>query len=273
MLRLARPQKTGLDYFPVDVDIFSDTKIRIVMARFGADGFAFYMYLLSRIYRDGFCVKADEDFILIASADLQMSREKIGQMLSFFLDRSLLDSILFKADKILTSSGIQKRYQEAVKSRASKNAVTVDGRYWLLKTDETESFIQVRQPESFSEKKPNKSEKNPSKSENNPLKESKGKKSKGEERKAPASLSPAEQREELERKYGITLVEVYLAKAGKYRYEGDKAIEKAAQWLTEDEARGKITALPPKEETSLDMEGYMAQVMTCAPKYRKDDGV
>ena len=116
---MARPQKTGLDYFPVDVDIFSDTKIRIVMARFGADGFAFYMYLLSRIYRDGFCVKADEDFILIASADLQMSREKIGQMLSFFLDRSLLDSILFKADKILTSSGIQKRYQEAVKSRAS----------------------------------------------------------------------------------------------------------------------------------------------------------
>ena len=263
---MARPQKTGLDYFPVDVDIFSDIKIRLVMARFGADGFAFYMYLLSRIYRDGFCVKADEDFILIASADLQMSREKIGQMLSFFLDRSLLDSILFKADKILTSSGIQKRYQEAVKSRASKNAVTVDGRYWLLKTDETESFIQVRQPESFSEN-------NPSKSENNPLKESKGKKSKGEERKAPAPLSPAEQRAELERKYGKTLVEVYLTKAGKYRYEGDKAIEKAAQWLTEDEARGKITALPPKEETSLDMEGYMAQVMTYAPKYRKDDGV
>ena len=131
----------------------------------------------------------------------------------------------------------------------------------------------MRQPESFSEKNPNKSEKNPSKSENNPLKESKGKKSKGEERKAPAPLSSAEQRAELERKYGKTLVEVYLTKVGKYRYEGDKAIEKAAQWLTEDEARGKITALPPKEETSLDMEGYMAQVMTYAPKYRKDDGV
>ena len=69
------------------------------------------------------------------------------------------------------------------------------------------------------------------------------------------------------------MVEVYLTKVGKYRYEGDKAIEKAAQWLTEDEARGKITALPPKEETSLDMDGYMAQVMTYAPKYRKDDGV
>ena len=106
-----------------------------------------------------------------------------------------------------------------------------------------------------------------------PLKEKKRKEMKGEERKAPASPTPAEQREELERKYGKTLVEVYLTKVGKYRYEGDKAIEKAAQWLTEDEARGKITALPPKEETSLDMEGYMAQVMTYAPKYRKDDGV
>lgn len=273
MLRLARPQKTGLDYFPVDVDIFSDIKIRIVMARFGADGFAFYMYLLSRIYRDGFFVVSDEDFVLIASADLQMSMEKIGQMLSFFLERSLFNGKLFKADKILTSNGIQKRYQEAVKSRASKNAITVDGRYWLLNAEKTESFIQVRQPESFSENNPDKSENNPSKSENNPLKESKVKKSKGEERKLPVAPLPAEQRAELERKYGKTLVEVYLDKAGKYRYEGYKAIEKAAQWLMEDEARGKITALPPKEQTSLDMEGYMAQVMTYVPKYRKDDGV
>lgn len=70
-------------------------------------------------------------------------------MLSFFLERSLLDSKLFRADKILTSTGIQRRYQEAIKSRASKKAVTADGRYWLLKAEDTEPFIQVRHDEGF----------------------------------------------------------------------------------------------------------------------------
>ena len=265
---MARPQKTGIDYFPVDVDIFSDIKIRIVMARFGADGFTFYMYLLSRIYRDGFFVVADEDFVLIASADLQMSMDKIGQMLSFFLERSLFDGKLFKADKILTSNGIQKRYQEAVKSRASKNAITVDGRYWLLNAEKTESFIQVRQPFGFSENNHNKSEKNEHKSENNSLKESKEKKSKGEERKG---LSPPTTRTELEQKYGEAVTASYLAKAAAYRYTGDKAIFKAAQWLAEDEANGKIKKSGGTDRTSLDMAAYQEMVMSHPPVYRKDD--
>ncbi len=43
---MARPQKRGLDYFPADVDIFSDRKIKALMARFGADGFTFYHYMI-----------------------------------------------------------------------------------------------------------------------------------------------------------------------------------------------------------------------------------
>ena len=35
---MSRPRKIGLDYFPVDTDIFDDFGIRILMSKFGADG-------------------------------------------------------------------------------------------------------------------------------------------------------------------------------------------------------------------------------------------
>lgn len=36
---MARPQTEGLLYFPLDVDIFADRKIKIVVAKYGTDGF------------------------------------------------------------------------------------------------------------------------------------------------------------------------------------------------------------------------------------------
>lgn len=49
---MARPMKNGLTYFPFDVDFFTDKKIKRLRAKYGADGIAVYMYLLSamRLY-------------------------------------------------------------------------------------------------------------------------------------------------------------------------------------------------------------------------------
>ena len=82
------------------------------------------------------------------------------QVLNFLLERSLFDSKLFQSDKVLTSAGIQKRYQEAVKTRASKKAIIV-GKYWLLKEEETASYIKVTLFEDKSEINKHKSEINP----------------------------------------------------------------------------------------------------------------
>ena len=59
------------------------------------------------------------------AADLNLSDGFIEQVLTFLLERSLLDSTLFKSDTILTSPGIQKRYQLAVKERAKKTPVVI----------------------------------------------------------------------------------------------------------------------------------------------------
>lgn len=177
---MARPQKKGLDYFPMDVDIFDDIKLKIVRAKYGSDGVMLYLYLLCEIYKNGYYIVCDDDFQYVISADLGMTSDKIGQMLSFFLKRSLFDDTLFKADKILTSIGIQRRYQEAIKQRALKNPVQVESKFWILEKNETQSFIKVHPLDGFSENNRVFSENNDSFSENNPhkVKESKVKESK-----------------------------------------------------------------------------------------------
>ena len=139
---MPRPQRKGLDYFPLDVDFLSDRKIKILKSRYGTDGVTFYIYLLCEIYKNGYYLQVDDDFYFLASADLGMSKEEVQQVLKFLLERSLLDSTLFKSDTILTSAGIQRRFQLAVKERARKTPIEV-GRFWILPEKETESFIKV----------------------------------------------------------------------------------------------------------------------------------
>lgn len=183
---MARPRRTGLDYFPLDVDFFGDRKIKTLKGKFGSDGITFYLYILCEIYKDaGYYLKCDDDFQYSASTDLNMGHEKIGLMLNFLLSRSLLDSKLFQSDKVLTSHGIQARYQEAIKERAKKTPVLVDEKFWLLSAKDTQSFVHCTDFDSFSRKNSSYSGKNTQlfPEECHKVKESKEKKSKGEESK------------------------------------------------------------------------------------------
>ena len=176
MTALARPKKSGLSYFPLDVDFFEDPKIKILRARYGRDGIVFYIYLLCEIYRQGYYIQVDDDFEYIISDDLKMDQVKAKQVLNFLLSRSLFDNTLFQSDKVLTSAGIQRRFQLAVKERARKNPVEV-GRFWLLKKEETEPFIKCSLFGDLSGKLEDYSGKNEGNSTEKPLKKSKVNKS------------------------------------------------------------------------------------------------
>ena len=170
---MARPKKSGLDYFPLDSDFFSkDPKIKLLKARYGADGITLYIYLLCEIYKKGYYIKADEDFQFIVSDELKMSIDKVKQVLKFLLERSLFDNKLFQSDAVLTSTGIQKRFQAAVKERARKNLIEVD-RFWLLNESETEPFIKVTHFAEKTGKNESYSGKNPFYSKEESLKKSK----------------------------------------------------------------------------------------------------
>lgn len=169
---MARQKKQGIDYFSLDCDFFSDKKIKILKARYGADGITIYLYLLCEIYRNGFYIIVDDDFYYIMSDDLNMNCDKVKQVLTFLLERSMFDKQLFQSDAVLTSVGIQRRFQLAVKTRAKKNPIEVE-RFWLLKKEETEPFIKVTLFNDNSEKKENNSKKNNDNSQEKSLKESK----------------------------------------------------------------------------------------------------
>jgi len=183
---MARPRRDGVDYFSFDTDFFSDEKIIMLMARYGADGLAVYIYLLTRVYRDkGYYLEwRGEDSDYLTARALNMSVDKVGQIKAYLLKQSLFDDKLFKSAEVLSSKGIQRRYQQAVKVRAVKNPVVVRGDLWLLDEDETESFIKVRHDVGFSENNPSFSGNNSSNSENYPTKQSKVKQSKVKHSKA-----------------------------------------------------------------------------------------
>lgn len=171
---MGRLRKEGNEFFSFDVDFFSDKKIKILKARYGADGITLYIYLLCEIYKNGFYLKLDEDFEFIVSDDLNMNSDKVKQVLTFLLERSMFDKQLFQSDAVLTSTGIQRRYQLMVKSRAVKNPITIE-RYWLLSEEETETFIKVNSFLNNSENYEDNSKKNNFNSEKNDIKEKKGK--------------------------------------------------------------------------------------------------
>lgn len=170
---MARPKKDGLLYFSFDTDFFySDRRIKILKAKYGSDGLMMYIYLLTEVYRNGYYLIWNDDSEDNALADLGISEGLMKQIMTFLVSRSLVTEItLANSDTIITSPGIQKRYQEAVKSL--KREIVVEEDIWLLNKEETATFIKFTQNESKSEKNDSKSGINESKSEKNVLKEKK----------------------------------------------------------------------------------------------------
>ena len=205
---MARPKQDGLLYFSFDTDFFyADKRIKRLHSRYGNDGMIFYIYLLTEIYRKGYYIRWDAESMDNAIDDLHLTEGFIQQVMTFLISRSLLirriltnpDTIITaqkegdnrpqcelaeggngqERAEVITSPGIQKRYQEAVKGR--KRQFEVNAEIWLLEENETAACIKVVNNNSFSEKNPGKSKKNRSKSKKNTVKESKGNKSKGKE--------------------------------------------------------------------------------------------
>ncbi len=159
-------KKTGSHYFSMNVDFFSDKKIKRLRAAFGSDGVLTYIYLLCEIYRNGYYIEYDDDLILDISDELNIAPNLTRQIMNYLLSRSLFDKTLAESVKVLTAQSVQTRYQTLVKSRALKNPVWVDGKFWLLSKEETESFIKVYPSENNSVKNDDNSENYTDNSEN-----------------------------------------------------------------------------------------------------------
>lgn len=115
---MARPNKIGLDYFPLDVDIFEDEKVSAISGEFGIKGEITVIKLLCAIYRNGYFILWNDllKFKLLRSLP-GISTELIESIVNRLVIWEFFDKHLFDSVKVLTSRGIQKRYFEASKRR------------------------------------------------------------------------------------------------------------------------------------------------------------
>ena len=137
---MARPIKLGLDYFPLDTTI--DDNLELLEAECGLVGFAIIIKLWQKIYTNGYYIEWDEDNVLLFARKLNMEVTAVNSVINVGFKRNLFDKTLHKQYKILTSSGIQKRYFKICTDAKRKNTSIIK-EYNLLTTELTKFNLEL----------------------------------------------------------------------------------------------------------------------------------
>ncbi|WP_242359718.1 phage replisome organizer protein [Lactococcus petauri] len=123
---MARPEKQGIPYFSFDVDFFSDIKVKKIMRACGPKSIPVLINLLCNIYRDkGYYIEWDDEIGFLVADEVGTNESIAEEVVNKSLQVGFFDKGIFEKYKILTSKGIQKRYQKATYQRKN-NAINPD---------------------------------------------------------------------------------------------------------------------------------------------------
>lgn len=115
---MARPTKRGLDYFPLDTNIFDNPKVAAISGEFQLKGEIVLIKLLCAVYRNGYFYEWSEMNRAHLLRQLPgVSPGLLDQIVERLVRWGFFDKSLFDSSHILTSSGIQERYFTAISRR------------------------------------------------------------------------------------------------------------------------------------------------------------
>ncbi|WP_409176643.1 DUF4373 domain-containing protein [Brevibacillus fortis] len=137
---MARPQKEGLDYFPLDLDIDQDDKLVVPIAKFGMQGFGIIIKLMMEIYRNGYFYHWSEKEQYVFASRVNVDINLIIEVVNECIKWGFFHQKLYEDHNILTSKGFQKRYIEAAKRR--KEVVFVN-EYLLVDVEELSQKFKI----------------------------------------------------------------------------------------------------------------------------------
>jgi len=122
----------GLDYFNIDINIFSDAKILKLMNRYGPVGFVSYITILAHVYANGYYL----EYSIEDTTQLLLSRiggkyfsgkNKIQELILYLAHIDLIDMGMLH-QQVVTSKGIQKRFIKMTKKRQNQDL----SKYWII---------------------------------------------------------------------------------------------------------------------------------------------
>lgn len=119
---MARPKKDGIEYFPLDIDVFADRKVSLIGTVHGSAGIVVWLHLLCKIYRTcGYFMPWNEEEAMLIAKDMPEKTDyrQVMAVVQECFRRDLFDMDIFNKYELLTSHGIQKQYIRAVYHRES----------------------------------------------------------------------------------------------------------------------------------------------------------
>ena len=170
---MGRKPKQGIDYFPADVDMFQDRKIKRLLRSAGGKGFTIYIYLLTHIYRDnGYFLEWDENSVFDVADDLNFAENVIEEAVNVCCSHGLFSKEMLTDMGVLTSESIQQRWHKIVTdakrvdTEIKREYLIIDGKSVFLTGEMEFPTEEIEKP--------------PEESTQSKVKDSIGKKSKGE---------------------------------------------------------------------------------------------
>jgi hypothetical protein len=132
---MSRPLKSGLEYFPVDTDMYEDDKTFLIRGEAGGvKAYGILMVLLQSIYKDkGYYIGWTERDKVLFCQRKNIEIDDCERVVSSALKWDFFDKKIFNDHKKLTSRAIQNRYIHA----ASKRKKIVISESIKLLTEET----------------------------------------------------------------------------------------------------------------------------------------
>ena len=126
---MARPRRKGLGYFPLDTHFMSDRKIQRLAQRYGCNGICIYIAVLCEAYgENGYYACYNGDFCFDIGFTTGQDEKLVKEIIEFCVQIRLFDSELMEYRQILSSVGIQQRFEEI----SRRTAMQIDAELNLL---------------------------------------------------------------------------------------------------------------------------------------------
>lgn len=103
--------KVGLKYFPFETQFFGDIKTRKLIKYQGSKAIPVYILLLCDIYDKGYYMRWDKDLPFIISEKTGYEEGYINEVIKCCISVGLFSKQIWDSHKVLTSKGIQDRYE------------------------------------------------------------------------------------------------------------------------------------------------------------------